>query len=183
MINKKIFVFDIEYAGKDKDKIIPNKQLVKIAKIMTSEYKIIKLRDLFTYIALNKDFLISKGIEQSYLDKLKNRKMMFNNINGIYDIQLHVTDNPYFKYANSPIYYIDFAYAVLNFEVDENNKIHNIKKTDLVYSDKNIDFVPNITKMCMAIDNTSNNIVTSYNVGVDYSRIMIALACNRFFSE
>ena len=184
-ITKKIFVFDIEYAGKGKDKvkIKPNEQLVKIAKIMTSEYKTIKLRDLFTYITLNKDFLISQGIEQSYLDKLKNRKMIFNNINGIYDIQLHITNSPYFKYANSPIYYIDFAYAILNFEVDENNKIHSIKKTDLVYSDKNIDFVPNIIKMCTAIGNNPNNIVTSYNVGVDYNRIMIALACSRFFSE
>ena len=47
MTKKKMFVFDIEYAGKDEEKIKPNKQLVKIAKIMSPD-KIVKIKDLFT---------------------------------------------------------------------------------------------------------------------------------------
>lgn len=183
MITKKIFIFDIEFAGKDKVKIIPNEQLVNIAKIMYPGKEIIKMRELLTDIARSEKFLVSKGIEQSYLNKLKIRKFTFNNISGIYDIQLHVTKNPYFKYANNPIYYIDFAYAVLSFDVDENNKIHNMNKPDIVYSDKNIDFVPNMTKMCLEIGNNPNHIIASYNIGVDYSRILIALACHRFLSK
>ena len=134
MTKKKIFVFDIEYAGKDEEKIKPNKQLVKIAKIMSPE-KIIKIKDLFTYISLNKDTLVSsKEIEQSYLDKMKSRKIMLDTIKGVYDIELHLTNDPYFKYANNIIYYVDFAYDVLNFEVDKNNKINtsSIKQTGVV---------------------------------------------------
>lgn len=56
MIKKKIFVFDIEYAGKDKSKIVPNEQLVKIAKIMSPDEKVVKIKDLFTYIAIKKSY-------------------------------------------------------------------------------------------------------------------------------
>lgn len=186
MTKKKMFVFDIEYAGKDKEKIKPNKQLVKIAKIMSPEKNIIKIKDLFTYIILNKDDLASsKEIEQSYLDKMKSRKSMLDTINGVYDIQLHLTNDPYFTYANNIIFYVDFAYDVLNFEVDKNNKINtsSIKQTGVVYSGKNSDFIPNIAKMCLEIGNSPHNIIASYNVGVDYSRILIGLACNRYLSE
>ena len=185
MTKKKMFVFDIEYAGKDKEKIKPNKQLVKIAKIMSTE-KIVKIKDLFTYIMLNKDDLVSsKEIEQSYLDKMKSRRTILDTINGVYDIQLHLTNDPYFTYANNIIFYVDFAYDVLNFEVDKNNKINtsSIKKTGVVYSGKNSDFIPNITKMCLEIGNSPHNIIASYNVGVDYSRILVGLACNRYLSE
>lgn len=183
MINKKIFVFDIEFAGKDKVKISPNEQLVKIAKIMSPGQEIIKMRELLTYIVTNEKSLALQGIEQSYLNKLKTRRTTFNNVSGIYDIQLHITNNPYFKYANHPIYYVDFAYAVLSFDVDKNNKIYNINKPDIVYSDQNIDFIPNITKMCEEIGNSPDNIIASYNIGVDYSKIMIALACHRLLSK
>lgn len=182
--NKKIFVFDIEYAGKGKVKIPPNEQLVKIAKIMAPGQTIIKFKDLFSYILLDRGELASKGgVDQSYVNKLKGRRSIFSTINGISDIQLDLTGNPYFKYANNILYYIDFAYGVLNFEVDENNEIHDIKKAEIVSSDTNTDFIPNITKMCTDINNNSNSIITSYNVGTDYGRIMIALACNRFLSK
>ena len=183
MITKKIFVFDIEFAGKDKVKIIPNEQLVKIAKIMYPGQEIIKMKELLTDIVTSEKFLVSKGINISYLNKLKSRKFTFDSISGIYDVQLHVTNNPYFKYANHPIYYVDFAYAVLSFNVDKNNKIYNMNKPDIVYSDQNIDFIPNITKMCEEIGNSPDNIIASYNIGVDYSKIMIALACHRFLSK
>lgn len=183
MINKKIFVFDIEFAGKDKVKISPNEQLVKIANIMSPGQEIIKMRELLTYIVTNEKSLALQGIEQSYLNKLKTRRTTFNNVSGIYDIQLHITNNPYFKYANHPIYYVDFAYAVLSFDVDKNNKIYNINKPDIVYSDQDIGFITNITKMCEEIGNSPDNIIASYNIGVDYSKIMIALACHRFLSK
>ena len=65
----------------------------------------------------------------------------------------------------------------------KNNKIYNMNTPDIVYSDQNIDFIPNITKMCDAIGNSPDNIIASYNIGVDYSKIMIALACHRFLSK
>ena len=40
------------------------------------------------------------------------RKNIFDSIKGIYEIQLDLaSNNPYFKYANHSIYYIDFACA------------------------------------------------------------------------
>ena len=185
MINKKMFVFDIEYAGKDKTKITPNKQLVKIAKIMSPGQTSVQLRELFTYITLyKKDLIYKKGIDKAYLDKLARRKSIFDNIKVIYDIKLNLTsNNPYFTYASNTIYYIDFAYDVLNFKVDEDNKIHDINNSGVVSSAKNTDFIPNMAKMCAEISKNQNSIVASYNVGTDYGRIMIALSCKRFLSE
>lgn len=185
MINKKIFVFDIEFAGtgKNKIKIKPNEQLLKIAKIMYPGQNIIKMKELFSDIIRTEKDLVSKKIQQSYLNKLKTRIKASRNISGIDNVELHFTDSPHFKYANHPVYYIDFAYAVLSFDVDENNKINNPKQSEITHSDNNIDFIKNIAKMCTEIGNSQNNIIASFNVDVDYSRIMIALSCSRFFSE